>query len=232
MLQRAERRRRSDLVVAAAIVVALAVGTVLYAKLGPAANTTLVVADGPIPAAPPAAADVPTSLSELWRAPSPATTVPVAEGAVVVTGDNPPDGGIVAGREAMTGRVRWSYHRDLPLCAVGAAWQAPIAVFRKGEFCADVTTFEPDTGERDRQRNSNVRPNLRFADLGKLVGAIGADYLRYGATTWSRPWSTATTGRPSSRATSHIAAAGTSAPPVPPTGWWCWNAARRSRPTG
>lgn len=177
MLQRAERRRRSDLVVAAAIAVALVLGGTLYAVLGPGGNTTLVTADGPIPAAPPAGVDVPAAMSELWRAPSPATTVPVAEGAVVVTGDNPPDGGTVAGREAMTGRVRWSYHRDLPLCAVGAAWQAPVAVFRQGEFCADVTKFEPDTGKRDRQRNSDVHPDIRFVDLGKLLGAAGTDYL-------------------------------------------------------
>jgi hypothetical protein len=178
MLQRAERRRRSDLVVAAAIAVAVVVGAVLYAVLGPGGNTTLVTADGPIPAAPPAAVDVPAAVSELWRAPSPATSAaPVAEGAVVVTGDNAPDGGTVAGREAVTGKVRWSYHRDRPLCAVTAAWQTPVAVFRKDEFCADVTKFEPDTGQRDRQRNSDVRPDIRFVDLGKLLGAVGADYL-------------------------------------------------------
>lgn len=174
---RAERRRRSDLVVAAAIVVVVAIGAVLFAVLGPGAKTTLVTADGPIPAAPPAAVDVPATLTELWRAPSPATTTPVAEGTAVVTGDNAADGGTVLGREPMTGRVRWSYHRDLPLCLVGSGWHAPISVFRQGVYCSDVTKFDPATGKRERQRNADINPDIRFFEVGKHLGASSTDYL-------------------------------------------------------
>jgi hypothetical protein len=174
---RAERRRRSDLVIAAALVTAVAVVVVLFAALGPAAKTELVPADGPIPAAPPAAADVPATLTELWRAPSSATSIPVAEGAAVVTGDNDAGGGTVLGREPMTGRPRWSYHRDLALCTVGSGWQSAISVFRRGADCADVTKLNPGTGQREKQRNSEVNPDMRLFEVGKLMGAGGANFL-------------------------------------------------------
>jgi hypothetical protein len=114
----------------------------------------------PLPAAP---ASVPGTLTEMWQAPSPATPVPVAEGATVITGV----GGEVAGREAMTGQVRWRYGRDLPLCTVAAAWDRVLAVHRKSGVagttgCSEVTQLDPATGRRTAQRNGDAEAGTRL----------------------------------------------------------------------
>jgi hypothetical protein len=70
----------------------------------------------------------PPSLGETWRAPSSATPVPVAVGPSVVTGE----GGEVAGRDPLTGEIRWWYRRDLTLCTVTSAWSLTVAVYRTG----------------------------------------------------------------------------------------------------
>ncbi|HEY3692108.1 MAG TPA: hypothetical protein VGL46_17725, partial [Pseudonocardiaceae bacterium] len=111
-----ERRARSDLAIAAVLAVAVLVVAGALWWTSDARRTTLITADGPVPSASAAQdAPVPASLSEAWRAPSPATPAPVVQGATVVTGA----AGEVAGRNPENGSVRWSYRRDLPLCTVG-----------------------------------------------------------------------------------------------------------------
>jgi len=179
---RAERHRRGDAVVAASLVVVVGLAAALLAVFSPAANTTSVTAASPVPTVPLEPADVPDPLSEAWRAPSAATTTPVAVGPVVVTGDSeqPPGGspaGVVLGRDPLTGQPRWSYRRDLPLCAVGSAWDLALAVFRRSGYCGEVTGLSAQTGARGPQRNSDVSPDARLLDDGYLVTASGPTYL-------------------------------------------------------
>lgn len=174
---RAERRRRVDVVVAALLIVVAAVGITLLAVFGPAANTTSVTAAAPIPAVPDAPDDVPGRLTELWHAPSAATSGPLAVGPVVVTGDSDGSGGIVTGRDPFSGRALWSYRRNLPLCAVGSGWSSALAVYRRGDYCSEVTALTATTGARGPQRNSDTRPPTRLFGVGDLVAATGPDYL-------------------------------------------------------
>jgi len=186
---RAERRSPRDALVVVVLMVAVAVTVALYAVHSPAANTTSVTATGPIPAVPDVPGDVPPRLTELWRAPSAATTDPLAVGPVVVTGDADPGAvdrrvgdndratGTVTGRDPLTGRPRWSYRRDLPLCTVGSSWGSALAVYRRGDFCSEITALTAGTGARGPQRNSDTHPPTRLFGVGDLIAANGPGYL-------------------------------------------------------
>ena len=128
--------------------------------------------------APPEAAGAPGGFTEAWRAASGATPGPVVAGPVVVTGD----GDVVSGRDALTGDVRWSYTRDVPLCTVAAGFPdndggRALALYRNGNWCSELTSLHPDTGTRDRQRNPDVHLGTRLIEGGSLVTATGPTYL-------------------------------------------------------
>ena len=100
-------------------------------------------------------------------------------GPVVVTGD----GDAVAGRDALTGEVRWTYTRDIPLCTVGAGFPdhdggRALALYRNGTWCSELTSLNPDTGTRDRQRNPDVHPGTRLLDGGLAGHRDGPDLPR------------------------------------------------------
>ncbi|MGH3838180.1 MAG: hypothetical protein ACRDSF_21170, partial [Pseudonocardiaceae bacterium] len=81
-----ERRTRLDLIVAALLAaVVLAVSTALWWTTD-ARRTTLITASGPAGQVP-ASGDLPPSLAEAWRAPSPVTPVPLVQGATTITGN-------------------------------------------------------------------------------------------------------------------------------------------------
>jgi hypothetical protein len=171
------RRRRVDVVVAACLVLAVAVVTTVLWVTSPHQGTVDAAAAVPVPA-PPAAVEVPAGFTVAWRAASGATPGPVVAGPVVVTGD----GDVVSGRDALTGDVRWSYTRDVPLCTVGAGFPdndggRALALYRNGTWCSELTSLHPDTGTRDRQRNPDVHPGTRLLDGGSLVTATGPTYL-------------------------------------------------------
>ena len=172
-----ERRRRVDVIVAVGLVVAVAVAwTVLWATSGHH-GTVSTPSAAPV-AAPAEATALPAGFTEAWRAASGATPAPVVAGPVVVTGD----GDVVEGRDALTGEVRWSYARNIPLCTVGAGFPdndggRALALFRNGTWCSELTSLRPDTGTRDRQRNPDVHPGTRLLDGGSLVTATGPTYL-------------------------------------------------------
>lgn len=166
-----ERRNRGDLLVAAVLVVVLAGAALLVGLRSPAATTESVTATAP-PDPPPPATSIPAEFSELWRAPSPGTPVPIAagDGAVVA------DGSTVSGRDARTGAERWSYTRDLPLCTVATAFGRVLAAYRNDEYCSELSSLNARTGERGAARTLDARPGMRLIGDGPVV-ATGQDYL-------------------------------------------------------
>ncbi len=108
-----ERRTRGDVLAAAAIAAVVAIAAALIWWTSDARATISRPAATPAPTLPSAKA-VPSSLRQLWTAPSPKTTTPLVVAGNVVTGD----GREVEGRDPATGNTLWSYARDLELCGV------------------------------------------------------------------------------------------------------------------
>ncbi|GAA5125115.1 Rv3212 family protein [Pseudonocardia adelaidensis] len=177
---RPERRRRSDVVVAAALTVLLVGVTIVLWVTSDVAHTSSVEAADPI-APPPAAAGMPAAVTEAWRAPSGATVAPVVAGPAAVTAD----GGLVVGRDALTGEVRWSYERDRQLCTVAAGFPRAdqgrgrvLALYAEdSEWCSELTALRPDTGARAAASNPDVRPGTQLLASGSSVVATGPNYL-------------------------------------------------------
>ncbi|CAM4132774.1 hypothetical protein KIPE111705_42130 [Kibdelosporangium persicum] len=172
--------RRRDFVGVLLIVVAVVAGWVLIGTNSDFAATSSQTgpADVEVPEAP---STLPPSFGEAWRAPSGATPIPVAVGPAVVTGD----GTEVVGRDPYTGKVRWRYARDIPLCTVGEGWSDVVAVYRKpANFlpsddpfkngnCSEVTSLKAASGERDRQRNGDAEADTQLVSDGAHVTATG-----------------------------------------------------------
>jgi hypothetical protein len=123
---------------------------------------------------PPEPGRVPRRLSPIWRAPSPKTPEPVAVNRSLVTAG----GHEVAGRDPLTGKIRWRYaRRNLPLCTVGAAWGRVLALYRKNGWCGEVTSLDAVTGKRGAQRTGNVQRGTRLVDGGTYVTTTGPSLL-------------------------------------------------------
>lgn len=167
-----ERRSRRDLVAAASIVVVAAVLVGLVWSRSDARATTSVQASTPLPALVPATR-LPTTVHQVWTAPSGATRAPVVVGGAVVTGDG--DG--VQGRNPVTGAVRWSYTRDLKLCGVAGQWSLAVAVFDDGEGCSQVTALQGDTGARGPQRSSAADDAVTLTGDGTYLVSTGRTRL-------------------------------------------------------
>ncbi|WP_143229538.1 Rv3212 family protein [Actinophytocola xanthii] len=200
-VERSRFHRKRDVAAAALIAVAALAAGLLVWQNSDVRATTSVTASGPF-TTPPAPTASPPSLGESWRAESPATPIPVAIGPAVVTGS----GGEVAGRDPITGEVRWRYRRDLPLCTITSAWSVAVVAYqkpsnllreddpRKGGGCSEVTALAPATGERGRpprpdetrskpdlgQRNSDAELGTRLLFDGSYVTATGSRLV----TTW------------------------------------------------
>ncbi|MGH4014104.1 MAG: Rv3212 family protein [Pseudonocardiaceae bacterium] len=172
-----ERRTQWDLTAAAVVtVVVLAAATALW-WTSDVRNTTLITATRPAPGVTPAER-LPSALAEVWRAPSPATPVPVLQGGTVITGTGVTGAaGEVAGRDLASGSIRWSYRRDLPLCTVAAAVHRVVAVYQRGDQCSEVTTLGWADGRRGPQRNGPVQAPTRLAADGDHVATAGRHYL-------------------------------------------------------
>jgi hypothetical protein len=163
-----ERRHRGDLIAAAAIVVVVAALTGVVWFRSDARATSSVVASTPLPPLE-AVPTVPGALRQLWAAPSSATTAPVVASGAVVTAD----GSGVQGRDPTTGEVRWSYRRDLPLCAVAAQWDRAVAVYRDSQGCGQVTSLHGDTGARGPQRSSSADDAVSLSGDGTYLTSVG-----------------------------------------------------------
>ncbi|MFI7123314.1 hypothetical protein [Amycolatopsis sp. NPDC049868] len=165
--------RKRDRVIAAAIVVVVAVTGVVIGVTSDNAATVAQVATTLPPGLPPAPAQVPGSLSELWQAPSSSTPVPIGEANSVVTADK----GEVLGRDPYTGEVRWRYSRDLELCTVALAGIKVDAVYRKDTGCSEVTQLDAGTGRRTAQRNGDAELGTRLVVDGSHTTTTGKKLL-------------------------------------------------------
>jgi hypothetical protein len=175
-----ERRRRSDVYVAVALVVLIAVGVAVLWVRSPEVATVDTPDATPV-AAPTPAGDVPAAFAEVWRARSGASVAPVIAGPAVVTGD----GSTVSGRDAETGDVAWSYQRDVPLCAVAAAFSGTddgnghaLALYEsRSGWCSELTALHPTSGRRADASNPDMHPGVQMLADGSYVTATGANYL-------------------------------------------------------
>jgi hypothetical protein len=175
-----ERRRRVDVYAAVALVVLIAAGAIVLWATSPEVATVDTPDTTPI-AAPTPAGDVPTGFGEAWRAQSAATQAPVVAGPAVVTGD----GSTVAGHDAESGNVAWSYRRDLSLCAVGAAFPGTddgdghaLALYEsRTGWCSELTALHPASGQRADASNPDMQPGVQLLANGSYVTATGSDYL-------------------------------------------------------
>lgn len=178
-----ERRTRWDVTAAAALAVAVLTVWAALWWTSDARRTTLTTVPGPAPGntisaigagAPGAgAAHVPVALTEVWRASSPATPVPLVQASTVVTGV----AGTVSGRDLRSGALRWSYRRDRSLCTVAAAFHQVVAVYQRGENCSEVTVLDWAQGRRGPQRTGPVQTPTRLVAAGDQVAASGTRYL-------------------------------------------------------
>ena len=168
------------MVAAVALVVLLGVAALVVWGTSPEVATVSTPDTTPL-AAPTPAGDVPAGFVEAWRAPSSATGAPVVAGPAVVTGD----GGLVAGHDATTGAVAWSYRRDLTLCTVAAGFPGTddgdghaLALYagRTG-WCSELTALHPSSGTRANTSNPDMRHGVQLLSDGSYVTATGADYL-------------------------------------------------------
>lgn len=150
-----ERRTRIDLIVAALIVVAVLVVGGLVWWFSPVRHSESVQASDPTPTVTPVRT-VPESLVPLWQEQSSATRIPVISTSSVVTGD----AGTVVSRDPDTGAARWSYRRNLDLCAVATGWSGVadtvLAVYRNSRGCSEVTALDASTGQRTGARTSDA----------------------------------------------------------------------------
>ncbi|MEU5843430.1 PQQ-binding-like beta-propeller repeat protein [Rhodococcus sp. NPDC047139] len=167
-----ERRTRTDLLVAAALVVTVLVAASVVWLTSDARGTTSTTWDGPVPT-PAAPQALPRTLAEAWRAASAATTAPVVSGGTIATAD----GGAVIGRDPLSGEERWRYERDRALCAATEAWGDVVSVYRDRRGCGQVTALDAATGARVAQRTGDTDDPVHLVDTGSHLIALGSTRL-------------------------------------------------------
>lgn len=169
--QRTRFRRGRDYLAVAVIVVVVAGVSTLVWQTSDLHHTSVQTSGAATSPAEPAR--LPHSLAQRWQRPSADTPKPVTADGTVLTGDR----GTVTGRDPRTGGERWRYHRDRPLCTVGAAWQRALVAYRKNGWCSEITSLDPATGERGAQRNGDTQLGTRFVDDGNYVTTTGRSIL-------------------------------------------------------
>lgn len=169
---RPERRTRTDVLVAAAIVIVLAAASLTVWWTSDARASISRPAATPVPGLK-TAREVPSALRQLWTAPSPKTDRPVIAGGSVVTGD----GREVDGRDPATGDVLWSYARDRDLCGVTYVYYDAVAVYPDDRGCGQVTTISGKTGDRGATRSAYADEDVRLSSDGSTVLSYGASRL-------------------------------------------------------
>ncbi|MDX8036257.1 hypothetical protein SK803_39185 [Lentzea sp. BCCO 10_0856] len=176
-------RTRADYVAVALIAVVSVLAAVLTWAFSDARATTSVTGPSSWDQLPEVAA-LPPTLSEVWRARSGASLSPVVvQTQVKETGEEKPstvvtgDGGEVNGRDPLTGDVRWTYKRDLPLCVVSTGWGRAMALYSKGTNCSELTSLDGITGERKAQRNGDAEPGTALLNEGSHLITTGSKFV-------------------------------------------------------
>jgi hypothetical protein len=167
-----ERRTKGDMVAAATIAAVVAIVAALIWWTSDARATISRPAAEPEQALAPAKA-VPTSLRQLWTAPSPKTTAPVVVGGSVITGN----GREVDGRDPVTGDTRWTYARDVELCGVTYVYNYAVAVYPDVRGCGQVSTIDGKTGRRGPSRTAYADPEVTLSADGTTVMSYGDSRL-------------------------------------------------------
>ncbi|UVO12957.1 hypothetical protein NM962_01980 [Mycobacterium sp. SVM_VP21] len=169
---RPERRTSGDLVAAAVIaVVIVVVGLAIWWTSDARATISRPASDSATN--PPSAAMVPAALSQLWTAASPATWAPVLVSGTVITGDGPR----MSGRDPVTGDERWSYSRDVDLCAVSWIYRYAVAVYPDSRGCGQVSAVVAADGQRGPARTSYADRAVRVSSEGNAVLSAGSTRL-------------------------------------------------------
>jgi hypothetical protein len=176
-------RTRGDFIAVALIAVVSVTAAVLTWAFSDARATTSIT--GPSTWEPlPEVTALPPSLAEVWRAKSGASQSPVVvQTPLKETGEEKPstvvtgDGSEVNGRDPLTGDVRWTYKRDLPLCVVSTAWGRAMALYSKGTNCSELTSLDGVSGERRAQRNGDAEPGTALLNEGSHLITTGSRYL-------------------------------------------------------
>ncbi len=148
-------------VVAAGVAVAIVVwfsGEITHVHLRTAANPPRSVRQG-TPAAQPALA---------WQS-TDATAIgtPFTGGTVITYSRH-----AVTGRDALTGKVVWSYTRsDRTVCTAAQAGGNTIAIYAKDGNCDEVTTLDSQSGKRqwDRTLTDNGHPSYQVSSYTLLI---------------------------------------------------------------
>ncbi len=167
-----ERRTKGDLIATAAIAAVIALGATLIWWNSDARATISRPAQKPVPQLR-SAREVPTTLHQLWTAPSGRSTQPVVVGGVVVSGD----GHQMDGRDPSTGTSLWSFSRDKDLCGVTSVYQYAVAVYPDERGCGQVSTVDANSGHRGPARTSLADPEVRLSTDGSTVLSYGDSRL-------------------------------------------------------
>jgi hypothetical protein len=169
---RPERRTRGDVIAALAIAAVVTLVAAVVWWTSDARATISRPADNES-TAPSSAAAVPSTVRELWTAPSPHTTVPVVAAGTVVTGD----GATMAGHDPVTGEVRWTFQRDRELCGVTWVYNYAVAVYPDDRGCGQVSTVDAATGQRGPTRSGEASPHVDLSADGTSVLSVGGARL-------------------------------------------------------
>jgi hypothetical protein len=176
-------RTRADFIAIALIAVVSVTASVLTWAFSDARATTSVTGPSTWEQLP-EVTTLPPSLAEVWRAKSGASLSPVVvQTALKDTGEEKPstvvtgDGGEVNGRDPLTGDVRWTYKRDLPLCVVSTGWGRAMALYSKGTNCSELTSLDGVTGERRAQRNGDAEPGTALLNEGSHLITTGSKFV-------------------------------------------------------
>ncbi|MEZ0053086.1 hypothetical protein ABIA30_004113 [Mycobacterium sp. MAA66] len=167
-----EQRTKTDLIAAAAIVMAVALGATLIWWNSDARATTSRPAERLVPQLH-SARSAPTALHELWHEASVKTTQPVVVGGVVVTGD----GRQIDGREPATGKSLWSFSRGKDLCGVTSVYQYAVAAYPDERGCGQISTVDAISGRRGPARTALADEEVKLSTDGSTVLSYGDSRL-------------------------------------------------------
>jgi len=178
------RRRRDSLVAAGIAVVLVALTGLVFVNSDERHLEREVAAAGTLPVA---MTRAPATLTQAWQMTAPTGFAPVVSpnGAVVTADDH-----TVTGYDATTGAFRWNYSRsNVPICAFGSGDTEPVKMdqsggvrgvlvaFSKSDRCTEITTLDPLTGDRSKQRTVADQLDSEVAFGGPYAGFIGSDLI-------------------------------------------------------